>query len=306
MPNSLFGIWAKLLLSKLQTLPQALSPSAIYLYRSPWFNFWIGRIKVFTVVPSEVDTNISCMTNQMSFVELIGFDLLITVTYKFKLSGFQNLTHIINVFRWILLFTRTCSHHYMSFHWYIFTSAILELACSIICILHEPPFPVVLKIMMRGNRLIGTKIQSIYSKVTYLPCIFCKAMKRDECWAIQCENEWWKKSYIFIYLQLPILFISHLISRVGEVVTMISQVWTIMAETSCIYKYIRLHNWLIFCFFLNVFIIHFIQKWGGIGIYSRIHSLSQVTYIFEYWSDLELLFLIPNLGSGFLACLQCM
>ena len=150
------------------------------------------------------------MTNQMSFVELIGFDLLITVTYKFKLSGFQNLTHIINVFRWILLFTRTCSHHYMSFHWYIFTSAILELACSIICILHEPPFPVVLKIMMRGNRLIGTKIQSIYSKVTYLPCIFCVESIEEGRMLI---NTMWKRMveeiiYIYIFAVTYFIYLS--------------------------------------------------------------------------------------------------
>ena len=87
----------------------------------------------------------------------------------------------------------------------------------------------------RGTDDKGRKFsQDILKLHIWLVFVLLTALKRDQRWAIQCENLLRKKSYIFIYLQLPILFISHRIGRVGEIGTMISQLWTILKEMSCI------------------------------------------------------------------------
>ena len=71
-----------------------------------------------------------------------------------------------------------------------------------------------------------------------------------------------------------------------------------------IYIYIYSSTLGFFFFFLNVLIIHVLWRWEAIGINYRVSSCSQVTHVLEYWSDLELLFLIPNLESGFVARLK--
>ena len=71
-----------------------------------------------------------------------------------------------------------------------------------------------------------------------------------------------------------------------------------------IYIYLKLCNLLIFCFVLNVSIIHFLWIQECIQIHSRIFSWSRFTHALEYWSELEFLFWILNLESGFASNIQ--
>ena len=136
--------------------------------------------------------------------------------------------------------------------------------------LHEPHLPVILKRFMGDKqmtrdekfiqmwiRMVGSFIYIFYSCIFILYFVLLTVIKRDNDWAIHCENVWQKKSYIFIYLQIPILLIFLFIGRVDEAQTMRNQIYSLMKYTLYIIIYTYLLGLYLFSYLICLFSISF-------------------------------------------------
>ena len=95
-------------ISKIQTQPQEVYFSVLYISKLTCLHFVLYPIKFLAVVSYDIYPDTSRLKNQIRSVTLLSCDLETDIIYKYKVSGFQKPTQIINMESFHQLMSHPC------------------------------------------------------------------------------------------------------------------------------------------------------------------------------------------------------